>query len=407
MRIPRLDFSQARKPRITAAWVIGAAFLIAVAVTDHAGTKQQSSPTDQALFLRYVDQLDEVHHVLTEHPGTPRWWSWVLGYPNPNEVLKELELAYRGAEAGGFLPKEAGKSPAGRSAVPDSHQHHPSVDRLLRVGLIHFALLALTLPCAAFAVRTLAKARSPRERTRVWVRWRTGPVVAVICWSLLVSQLMAGLPYFAIEFAAPQFAESPWSALVDSLSYLILQGIPVLWCAAAFLPKTRHFTRVLGLGPSLLFRPATLAVGFGLFALDSLSNIALYEVEKLGGQIDTRDFLSATLIDARWPGLLSELFTAAVVAPVCEEILFRGFLFNGLRARMGVWGAAIVSSLIFGGLHDYSWFGMATIALFGMLTCWVFVRTGSLWPGILLHALSNFVITLGTWYAYSEFPSPA
>jgi hypothetical protein len=74
---------------------------------------------------------------------------------------------------------------------------------------------------------------------------------------------------------------------------------------------------------------------------------------------------------------------------------------------MGTWGAAIVSSLIFGGLHYYSWFGMATIALFGMLACWVFVRTGSLWPGILLHALSNFVITLGTWYAYSEFPSPA
>ncbi len=391
---------------MTAAWLIGTVLLIAVAATDHIGWKQQSSPTDQALFLRYVDQLDEIHHVLTEHPDTPRWWSWVLGYPNPGEVLKEKELAYRGAEAGGFLPKEAGNLPVGRSNVPESHQRHPSVDRLLRVGLIHLTLLALALSCAAFAVSTLISGRID-ERPRVWSRWRPGPVLAVICWSLLVSQLIAGLAYVAIEFAAPQFAESPWSALVDSITYLILQGGPVLWCAAAFLPKTRHFTRVLGLSSGLLFRPATFAVGFGLFALDSLSNIALYEIEKLGGQIDTRDFLSVTLIDARWPGLVSELFTAAVVAPVCEEILFRGFLFNGLRARMGVWGAAIVSSLIFGGLHYYSWFGMATIALFGMLACWVFVRTGSLWPGILLHALSNFVITLGTWYAYSEFPSPA
>lgn len=391
---------------MTAAWLIGAALLIAVVAADHIGWKQQSSPTDQALFLRYVDQLDEVHHVLTEHPDTPHWWSWALGYPNPDDVVEEMELAYRGAQAAGFLPKEAGVSPADRSAVSASHQAHAGVDRLLRVGLIHLSILGLALPFMAGALRTMTTGRT-QGRPRVWAHWRSGPVLALIFWSMLASQLIASVIYAVTALAVPQLAEGPWSALTDSFTYLLLQGGPVAFCAAALLPKTRHFTRVLGLNPGILVRPATLALGFGLFGLDSIANIALYEVEKLSGQVDTRDFLSVTLIDARLPVLLSELFTAAVVAPVCEEILFRGFLFNGLRARLGTWGAAIVSSLIFGGLHYYSWFGIATIALFGMLACWVFVRTGSLWPGILLHALSNFVITLGTWYAYSEFPSPA
>jgi len=92
---------------------------------------------------------------------------------------------------------------------------------------------------------------------------------------------------------------------------------------------------------------------------------------------------------------------------VCEEILFRGFLFNSLRGKLGPWGAAILSSLIFGGLHYLHGFGMAAIALFGMFACWIFARTGSLWPGVLLHAMSNAFITVGTWYAYSEFPSPS
>jgi membrane protease YdiL (CAAX protease family) len=204
-----------------------------------------------------------------------------------------------------------------------------------------------------------------------------------------------------LDLSDPSLARIP-----DLLSYLLLQGLPVLVVGAALLPKTRHFVRVLGLGPSPLRSASTFRLVAGLFALDSLLSMAFYELEKLGGSIDTRDFLNAYLIDAPLDGLLHELAVAAVIAPVGEEILFRGFLFNAWRSRAGFWPAALASSLIFGGMHFYSWFGMATIVAFGLFACWIYERCGSLWPPILLHALTNFTLTLGAWYVWSEFPSP-
>jgi membrane protease YdiL (CAAX protease family) len=370
---------------------------------DHAAWKAAFSPTDQALFLRYLDRLEQVHHVLTEHPETPSWWSWVLGYARPQQVLEERAMAYRGARAAGFLPEAAGQSPEDRSVVTDSHQGHPGFDRLLQTGLLHLSVLALALPFIGFAWRSL-RAGPPRKSPGVCSLWLPGPMMAAVFWSLLLATLMAGLFTSLTERLPPPLKTEPWSATFETLSYLILQGLPVLFCAALFLPNRRHFTRVLGLSPGLLLRPATLALGLGLFGIDALANLALYEIEKMSGQIDTRDFLPATLIDAGGPQLLSQLVTSAAIAPLGEEILFRGFLFNGLRARLGTWGAAILSGLIFGGLHYYSWFGMASITLYGIFACWIFARTGSLWPAILLHALSNFLITLSCWYAYSDSP---
>lgn len=402
MRLPPQDTSPGRGKRITAAWVLGALLLSASAALNHFAWKEQTSAVDQALFLRYVDRLEEAHHVLTTHPEAPRWWVWILGYRDPGEILEERELAYRGAGAAGFLPLEAGPTPGDRATLAPGHREHPHFFRALLAGGINALVLALSLPFAVFAWRSLTSGTGPAPAPPRTRHWKSGAVLATVFWSLLAAQLLAGL-VSALTAGLPVVAGTG-AAWIDSLSYLILQGLPVLWCAMAWLPGKRHFVRAFGLGFARLRQPATLALGFGLFGIDSLANIGLYEVEKASGGIDTRDFLPATLIDAGFPGLLAELFSSAVVAPVGEEILFRGFLFTGLRGRLGTWGAALFSSLIFGSLHPYSWFGVGAITLFGLFACWIFVRTGSLWPGILLHALSNFSVTLFCWYVYSDSP---
>ena len=48
--------------------------------------------------------------------------------------------------------------------------------------------------------------------------------------------------------------------------------------------------------------------------------------------------------------LLSAALTC-VVAPICEEFLFRGFIFTALRNWQGTWPAAIITGLVFGGVH--------------------------------------------------------
>jgi len=378
---------------------LGGYLLVSSTWVAHREWKQATSEADQALYLRYASQLREIHHVLAEHPESPPWLPILSGYASADEVLGDLERARRGAAEGGFLPEEAETAPD-----PD-HEDHPAFRRHLTLGIAHWTLLLVSLIFAPGALRRLLRPRPPPKR-RIMATWQPATVVGLCFWGLLIPATLIPVLLALGQTLAPglDFSTPALARATDLVSYLLVQGLPVLLVAAVLLPKPRHFVRALGLGTEPLRSASTIGFLLGLFGLDSLLTMAFYELEKLGGSTDTRDFLNAYLIDAPLGGLGCELAVAAVIAPVGEEILFRGFLFNAWRARTGFWPAALASSLIFGGMHFYSWFGMAAIVSFGLLACWIYERSGSLWPPILLHALTNFTITLGTWYAWSEFP---
>ena len=83
-----------------------------------------------------------------------------------------------------------------------------------------------------------------------------------------------------------------------------------------------------------------------------------------------------------------------LVAPIAEELFFRGFLFSVLASRLGVAVAARCSrALIFGLIHlpGSPLLGVAVLVAFGALLCVVYWKTGSLIPCMALHALNNAV----------------
>ncbi len=86
--------------------------------------------------------------------------------------------------------------------------------------------------------------------------------------------------------------------------------------------------------------------------------------------------------------IAATLLAAVLVAPICEEIFFRGFLLMGLRNNMPTWLAILLTSLVFAFAHlsPGSFVLLFILAIFlGILR----VTTNSLWPGIILHALNN------------------
>ena len=89
-------------------------------------------------------------------------------------------------------------------------------------------------------------------------------------------------------------------------------------------------------------------------------------------------------------------FTLIVVAPVGEEILFRGFLFKGLEAsRVGGAGAVIVSSLGWAAMHiQYDWYGLLSVGAMGLLVGIARLRSQSILLPIFLHAVSNLIATV-------------
>ena len=84
--------------------------------------------------------------------------------------------------------------------------------------------------------------------------------------------------------------------------------------------------------------------------------------------------------------------SAVIGAPIAEELFFRGFFYRALRSRLALWPAVLVSSAVFGLMH---WVGgdpfasAAPRAIFGVVVCLLLERTGSLYPGMAMHATLN------------------
>jgi membrane protease YdiL (CAAX protease family) len=78
------------------------------------------------------------------------------------------------------------------------------------------------------------------------------------------------------------------------------------------------------------------------------------------------------------------------VAPVCEELFFRGILFTVLRRRMPFWPAALIDGVLFGFVHG-SLVIVPVLAALGVMFCYVYARTGSLFPTIALHSINNTI----------------
>ncbi|MBO0780268.1 MAG: CPBP family intramembrane metalloprotease [Ktedonobacteraceae bacterium] len=82
------------------------------------------------------------------------------------------------------------------------------------------------------------------------------------------------------------------------------------------------------------------------------------------------------------------LLVAFLVAPLCEELFFRGFVFMGLLRGMSLTGAILFSALIFGVAHaDVPSF--LVLFIIGLMLAYLRWKTRSIWPSITLHMLNN------------------
>lgn len=87
-------------------------------------------------------------------------------------------------------------------------------------------------------------------------------------------------------------------------------------------------------------------------------------------------------------GLLAAFIAVSIVAPLVEELLFRGIILRGFLKYYSVKKSIIVSALLFGIMHLNPWQFLGAF-MFGILFGWWFVKTRSIIPCILGHALNN------------------
>jgi len=111
------------------------------------------------------------------------------------------------------------------------------------------------------------------------------------------------------------------------------------------------------------------------------------------------DFMNQLFAQNFW----GVLFTIGVVAPVVEELLFRGVILDGLQIRYGAKRAVIVSSLLFGLTHLIPW-AIVNAVLLGFFFAWLKLKTGSLRLCMIAHALYNSIPLILSKYVPIQIP---
>ena len=124
------------------------------------------------------------------------------------------------------------------------------------------------------------------------------------------------------------------------------------------------------------------------------------QMQQFTSSMEITDFLDPLIVSGSPMDMLVMFVMLVMIAPVTEEILFRGFIYTALRVKIGVPSAALVTSFGFAAIHLYSWNGFVSVLLFGLVETYLFERSGSLWPGIIFHALNNILIVFGIWYVF-------
>ncbi|MDR3611956.1 MAG: type II CAAX endopeptidase family protein [Candidatus Obscuribacterales bacterium] len=120
--------------------------------------------------------------------------------------------------------------------------------------------------------------------------------------------------------------------------------------------------------------------------------IAAYAVATQFGSQGSSNPVVGIVMEAAHTGNTLAFFmfyiTLGVLAPICEETLFRGFLYSSLRRKMGVFPSVVISAALFAALHlDVG--GVLPLFTLGCLFALVFEKTKSIIPSMITHGLWN------------------
>lgn len=238
-----------------------------------------------------------------------------------------------------------------------------------------------------------ARAEAPRALYRPETPWGPGAAI-VVALAASLAPILIGLAAVVAEDAglvaadgplmpeaAPSLA-SPW--MLGQMVAGQLLSLGLIWAAAGWRGARGTTLRLLPPHTGWLT-----AAGLGLLLI-----VAIGPVELLAYRLAGIDLFT----DARWlldglraPHWWAVAIAAVILAPLWEELTFRGFLLSALaKSRLGFWLAAVVSSGLWTLLHTgYSWPGLMSVFLAGIGLSWIMLRTGSMRAVVVAHGVIN------------------
>ena len=255
-------------------------------------------------------------------------------------------------------------------------------------SLVWWLVLVLGLPFLPAALRCFQVKNHHRlsPATRAWE-----PSMVTVRYILSGFLIM-----FLLRYYYPLLPDSFWldhyyATLIFS-DALWRTGGPIILGTLLFV-RWRHAGRLLKLHVAPVIKPV-----LGMMSLASLYNYGLYLFTDKLTSFSNLDELSYER-EGIW-GFLFVIISGAILAPIFEEVVFRGILFQSYLRKFGFWLAMLFSTLLFVVVHFYEVHDSLSVAFFGIAACALYRATGSLWTAILFHVITNGLIFCTRWPIY-------
>lgn len=221
-----------------------------------------------------------------------------------------------------------------------------------------------------------------------------GTLVAFLLGQVLGS-VAAWFTAAGLDTFTPFFILDSWFGSTEAQFLLVIfSGIFTLLILWFFMRRLRIGWRALGLsrkplwrdlGRALLGLPAYFAI---FIVLGSLAGVFL------GVNLEQEQEIGFDRVVGSSDMLLA-FVSLVVVPPIVEEVLFRGFLFTGLRSKLGFVATALIVSALFALPHMFAssngllWIAAIDTFVLSLVLCYLREKTGALWAAIVLHAIKN------------------
>lgn len=216
----------------------------------------------------------------------------------------------------------------------------------------------------------------------------------VAAWGWPEAAFSGGLAGFFVWMAVVSAGRGPVSFDLRSVMSTLVLYAAILILVIGFL-LTRGINPVSAFGlrwrewrTEIFSIPVALALAFPFIYL---AQLAAYQIS--GPNTNPQPIVEFLLDHSGWRERLAVAAVAVVLAPLTEEVIFRGCLYGVARKFAGRWPAIIFTAVVFALIHGHlpSLPGLMILAVTLAL---VYERTGSLWAPIGLHALFNGLTVL-------------
>ena len=237
----------------------------------------------------------------------------------------------------------------------------------------------------------------------------------------LLKQILKALGYFAIYLAASNVVSAIVSVILGIVKGAEYRAIAADRDAymAAFQADFASLTGVCLVGGAILtlliyfiiekVKKTSLAKETDIKAVPA-KHLILTVTAALGGMFFMNFIMSYLPIPQELIGDLTSgmgkltsypfwlaILANAILVPIMEEIVFRGYIFSRLSKAMPTVVAALISSVVFGICHGGLLWAVWAFA-FGMIICVIRIKSGSILPGMIFHIIMNTFAMVVSYY---------